>query len=135
MSGSGIDLAQAAAWHRQVSAMVAAADRAGVAGAQLPAIQSRLATQASVLAETAARIAADSALRTPLVVGNELLIAIDEAITTLTETLNGVGDDSELANVDLQNFLQKQQQTLQMMSNISKMLYDTALAVIRNLGG
>ena len=44
-------------------------------------------------------------------------------------------DDGQLANVDLQNTLQKQQQTLQMMSNISKMLYDTANAVIRKIGG
>ena len=29
----------------------------------------------------------------------------------------------------------KQQQTLQTMSNVSKMLYDTAQAVIRKIGG
>ena len=46
-----------------------------------------------------------------------------------------VGDDSQLANVDLQNMLQKQQQALQMMSNISKMSHDTAMAVIRNIKG
>ena len=51
------------------------------------------------------------------------------------EKLNSIGDDSQLANVDLQNVLQKQQQTLQMMSNISKMLHDTATAVIRKIGG
>jgi hypothetical protein len=47
----------------------------------------------------------------------------------------GTGDDAQLANVDLQNMLQKQQQTLQMMSNISKMLHDTSMAVIRKIGG
>jgi hypothetical protein len=51
------------------------------------------------------------------------------------EKLNTVGDDAQLANVDLQNMLQKQQQTLQMMSNISKMLHDTAMSVIRKIGG
>lgn len=51
------------------------------------------------------------------------------------ERLNTIGDDAQLANVDLQNILQKQQQTLQMMSNISKMLYDTATSVIRKMGG
>jgi hypothetical protein len=51
------------------------------------------------------------------------------------EELNSIGDDAQLANVDLQNTLQKQQQTLQMMSNISKMLHDTAMSVIRKLGG
>ena len=53
----------------------------------------------------------------------------------LSDKLNSVGDDAQLANVDLQNALQKQQQTLQMMSNISKMLYDTAQSVIRKMGG
>ena len=59
---------------------------------------------------------------------------LDTYITNLEETLNSVGDDAQLANVDLQNMLQKQQQTLQMMSNISKMLHDTSMAVIRKIG-
>jgi len=46
-----------------------------------------------------------------------------------------LSDDAQLANVDLQNMLEKQQQTLQMLSNISKMLQDTALSVIRKVGG
>jgi len=60
---------------------------------------------------------------------------LEDYIKGLEEKLNSVGDDAQLANVDLQNMLQKQQQTLQMMSNISKMLNDTALAVIRKIGG
>ncbi|MDP7037868.1 MAG: hypothetical protein QGI45_01815, partial [Myxococcota bacterium] len=60
---------------------------------------------------------------------------LDTAIQGWEEKLNSVGDDAQLANVDLQNMLQKQQQTLQMMSNISKMLHDTAQAVIRKIGG
>jgi len=42
--------------------------------------------------------------------------------------------ESELREIDLQNSLQKQQQTIQMLSNISKVLRDTALAVIRKIG-
>ena len=60
---------------------------------------------------------------------------LDGQIKGFEDKLNSLGDDAQLANVDLQNILQKQQQTLQMMSNISKMLYDTALAVIRKIGG
>jgi hypothetical protein len=56
-------------------------------------------------------------------------------IKDLETKLDSVGDDAQLANVDLQNILQKQQQTLQMMSNISKMLNDTALAIIRKISG
>ena len=59
----------------------------------------------------------------------------DDKIKALEEKLNTVGDDAQLANVDLQNVLQKQQQTLQTMSNISKMLHETAMAVIRNMKG
>jgi predicted ribosomally synthesized peptide with nif11-like leader len=43
--------------------------------------------------------------------------------------------DAQLADVDLQTTLQKQQQTLQMMSNISKMVYDSAQSTIRKIGG
>ena len=53
----------------------------------------------------------------------------------LESRLNTIGDDAQLANVDLQNWLQKQQQTLQMMSTISKQLHDTAMAIIRKMGG
>ena len=61
--------------------------------------------------------------------------SFEDEIKKWEEKLNSVGDDAQLANVDLQNVLQKQQQTLQMMSNISKMLFDTAQSVIRKLGG
>ena len=60
---------------------------------------------------------------------------LEDQIKKLEERLNSVGDDAQLANVDLQNMLQKQQQTLQMMSNISKMLHDTAMSIIRKIGG
>ncbi len=45
-----------------------------------------------------------------------------------------IGEDAQLANVDMQNMLQKQQQTMQMMSQISKMLHDTSMAIIRKIG-
>lgn len=47
--------------------------------------------------------------------------------------LEGVSGGA-LANIDLQNQLQKQQQALQTMSNVSKALHDTAKAVIRKIG-
>jgi len=59
---------------------------------------------------------------------------LNDYIKTVEDQLNSVGDDAQLANVDLQNMLQKQQQTLQMMSNISKSLHDTAMSVIRKMG-
>lgn len=58
---------------------------------------------------------------------------IEQRIRSKEKELATAGDDAQLANIDLQNTLQKVQQLLQMMSNISKQLYDTAMAVIRNL--
>ncbi len=48
--------------------------------------------------------------------------------------LKSAGEDAQLANIELQNMLQKQQQTIQMLSNATKVLHDTALAVIRKIG-
>lgn len=59
---------------------------------------------------------------------------LNRYIRDLEEKLQSVGNDAQLANVDLQNMLQKQQQTLQMLSTISKQLHDTAMAVIRKIG-
>ncbi len=58
---------------------------------------------------------------------------LDSYIKNLEDQMNSVGDDAQLANIDLQNCLQKQQQTLQMMSNISKMMHDVAMSIIRNM--
>jgi hypothetical protein len=60
---------------------------------------------------------------------------LETEIAKWEETLATVGEDSQLASVDLQNMLQKQQQMMQMMSTISKMMHDTAMAVVRKVGG
>ena len=59
----------------------------------------------------------------------------DNEISRWESQLNSIGDDAQLANVDLQNMLQKQQQILQMMSNVSKMTHDTLMSIIRKIGG
>jgi hypothetical protein len=55
-------------------------------------------------------------------------------VEELEEKLSQIGDDAQLANIDLQNALQKQQQMIQLMNNISKMLFDTAMSIIRKIG-
>ncbi len=60
--------------------------------------------------------------------------AWENYLDDLEEKLATVGDDAQLANIDLQNALQKQQQTFQTLSNVSKMLHDTAMAIIRKIG-
>jgi hypothetical protein len=60
---------------------------------------------------------------------------LDAYIEHLDQRLQTVGDDAQLANIDLQNILQKQTQVLQTLSNVSKSLHDGAMAVIRKIGG
>ena len=60
---------------------------------------------------------------------------IDAILSEWEEERRTISYDAQLANVDMQNQLQKQQQAMQTMSNISKMLHDTAMAVIRKIGG
>ena len=59
---------------------------------------------------------------------------MDEYVKELEQLLNTVGDDAQLAQVDLQNVTQKQQQTLQTLSNLSKVLHETSMAIIRKIG-
>ena len=54
-------------------------------------------------------------------------------IGCLEQNLSSVGDDAQLANMDLQNALQEQNQLLQTISSISKTLHDTANAIISNI--
>lgn len=46
----------------------------------------------------------------------------------------GADEEAQLEGMELQSHAQKQQQTLQTMSNMSKMLHETAMAVIRKIG-
>lgn len=59
---------------------------------------------------------------------------LDNYLKELDQLLNTVGDDAQLAQVDLQNVTQKQQQTLQTLSNLSKVLHETSMAIIRKIG-
>ena len=65
---------------------------------------------------------------------NGQIKALDTGIMILDEKLSSAGYDAQLANIDLQNSLQKIQQKLDSMSTESKMLHDTAMAVIRKIG-
>ena len=60
--------------------------------------------------------------------------ALETGVEVLEEKLTSVGEDAQLANIDLQNALQKQQQTLQTLSNVSKLQHDTAMSIIRKIG-
>jgi hypothetical protein len=59
---------------------------------------------------------------------------LDSLLKQWEGKLSETGDDAQLANLDMQNMIQKQQQTMQMMSQVSKLLHDTAMGVIRKIG-
>ena len=54
-------------------------------------------------------------------------------LKALEKQLNSVGDDAQLANIDLQNALQQEQQLIGILSTVMKVDHDMAAAVIRNL--
>jgi len=58
----------------------------------------------------------------------------DPRITGKDITKLTVGDDAQLASVDLQNMVQKAQNSIQMMTNMTKMLHDTAISLVRKMG-
>jgi len=60
---------------------------------------------------------------------------VEQYVKQLEDRLNSVGDDAQLANLDLQNARQKQQSILQTIGAISKMCHDTAMATVRKMGG
>ena len=51
----------------------------------------------------------------------------------LESQLNAMGDDAQLLQLELQKALQRQQQMIQTMSNIIKVMHDTAKAVLQNI--
>ena len=61
-------------------------------------------------------------------------VETETRIRDLAEQLSATADGAQLANVDLQDMLQNQQRTLQMFSQMSKMMSDTAMAVPPNIG-
>ena len=61
-------------------------------------------------------------------------VALQKYIEQLEEKLQSMGEDGQLENIDMQSALEKQQQTMQMLSNVSKMLHDTSMAIIRKIG-
>jgi hypothetical protein len=73
-------------------------------------------------------------LRTCIKAAKVQMAQMAKNIKAMESQLASASDDAQLANIDMQNMLQKQQQTLQTMSNVSKVLHDTAMAIIRKIG-
>ncbi len=59
---------------------------------------------------------------------------LDALVKKFDEELTQLGEDGQIANIDLQDQLQKTQQTLQLLTTVKKQLSDTALNVVRAIG-
>jgi len=62
------------------------------------------------------------------------IVSLQTGLSVLEEKLDTAGDGTQLANVDLQNVLQKQQQMIQTISNVMKNMQDTQVASISRIG-
>ena len=58
---------------------------------------------------------------------------IEEYIDDLERELSSLDEENKMAYIDLQKALLRQSQTIQALSNVSKMLHDTAKAVIAKI--
>ncbi|MFP8879973.1 MAG: hypothetical protein VCE43_11170 [Myxococcota bacterium] len=52
----------------------------------------------------------------------------------LDAVAGGVGDDAQLTNLRLQNELKKKQRVVQAISDASRLLHNTQMAIIREIG-
>jgi hypothetical protein len=59
---------------------------------------------------------------------------LEDYIKELDNQLNTVGDDSQMAQLELQDMTQRQQKTLQTLSNLAKVFHETSMAIIRKIG-
>ncbi len=58
---------------------------------------------------------------------------IKDYLKYLEDKLSALEEDAQLENIDIPSLVKKQQQTIQMAINLSKLLHDTALAVVRKM--
>jgi len=61
------------------------------------------------------------------------ILLLESNLIELENFVENSDEDAQLTNIKMQNAVQKQQQTLQTMSNISKMQDDSILSIINNM--
>jgi hypothetical protein len=88
-----------------------------------------------VPSEMAVKVMEDSTEVVHLILPSPPAELSEEEMNQVAGGTGTIGDDAQLANVDLQSVLQNQQQTLQMMSTISKSTGDTMMSIVRKIGG
>ncbi len=61
------------------------------------------------------------------------LRSTDDVVNEMENQLNTIGDDAELADIDLQSALDKQQETIDMLTTMGEVQRDTAETVVRKI--
>jgi hypothetical protein len=56
-----------------------------------------------------------------------------EAVDQLVANLNTIGDDGQIATLDMQDALQKQQQIIQTLSTVQSLLHDLSMSITRKI--
>jgi hypothetical protein len=59
---------------------------------------------------------------------------LDAHIADLQNMLASTGADMQISQLELQNMMQRQQQVMNVLSNLSKALHETSMAIIRKIG-
>lgn len=59
---------------------------------------------------------------------------MDAHIADLQNMLASTGEDMQISQLELQNMTQRQQQVMNVLSNLSKTLHETSMAIIRKIG-
>ncbi|MEM6533429.1 MAG: hypothetical protein AAF654_12455 [Myxococcota bacterium] len=77
----------------------------------------------------------DDVLYLHLMTEDEAEAFLSRELKELEDESASIGFDQQMMQMELQDLLQKQQQFLTMMSNMSKMMHDVAMSIIRNIGG
>lgn len=60
--------------------------------------------------------------------------ALDAHIADLQNMLASTGEDMQISQLELQQMTQRQQQVMNVLSNLSKALHETSMAIIRKIG-
>ncbi|MBC7794798.1 MAG: hypothetical protein H7Z43_13925, partial [Clostridia bacterium] len=65
----------------------------------------------------------------------ELSDKVQSVLDNLKDQFDAQGQDVHLMQIDLQNAMQKSQELMTMITNMSKMVHETMMSIIRNAGG
>lgn len=66
---------------------------------------------------------------------DEIEAFLEHELQEFEDAIDTMGEDAQLMQLELQDMMQKQQQLMSMMTNMSKMMHDVAMSIIRNMGG